>query len=264
MLSAHALLCFVASRAGCISRSCRSRALLAAMPINLLQFQKSQRVAMNKILLLEDESMLCEMIADYLQDSGYKVDACASYDEAIDLATQNYDVFVFDVKIIGGNGFNLLSELRESGINTPCIFITSLNFINYLKVGFRAGFDDYLKKLFELAELALRIQNLLKRNYGRKSEIKIDEHFSYDVLQKQLLRDKERISLPNKQNELLALFISRPNEIITRAEIYSYLWGLEEPSEMSLRVYIRDLRKLLGEERIISYSKQGYEFKNDK
>lgn len=216
---------------------------------------------MNKILLLEDENMLCDMIAEYLQDSGYCVDTCASYNQAIELASKNYDLFIFDVKILDGNGFALLSELRDASIKTPCIFITSLNSMDDVKMGFRAGCDDYLKKPFELGELALRVQNLLKRNFDRQSMVKIDEHFSYDVLSKQLFNDGERINLNNKQNELLALFISRAGMIITRSEIYSHLWGLEEPSEMALRVYIRELRKILGQERIISHSKQGYEFK---
>lgn len=216
---------------------------------------------MNKILLLEDENMLCDMIAEYLQDNNYSVDACASYNEAIELASKNYDLFIFDVKVLDGNGFTLLSELREAGIDTPCIFITSLNSMDDVKMGFRAGCDDYLKKPFELGELALRVQNLLKRNFDRKSVVKIDEYFSYDVLLKQLFCDGKRISLHNKQSELLSLFVSRANCIVSRAEIYSHLWGIDEPSEMALRVYIRELRKILGQERIISHSKQGYEFK---
>ncbi len=216
---------------------------------------------MNKILLLEDENMLCDMIAEYLQDNNYSVDACASYNEAIELASKNYDLFIFDVKVLDGNGFTLLSELREAGIDTPCIFITSLNSMDDVKMGFRTGCDDYLKKPFELGELALRVQNLLKRNFDRKSVVKIDEHFSYDVLLKQLFCDGKRINLHNKQSELLSLFVARANCIVSRAEIYSHLWGIDEPSEMALRVYIRELRKILGQERIISHSKQGYEFK---
>ena len=110
---------------------------------------------MNKILLLEDENMLCDMIAEYLQDNNYSVDACASYNEAIELASKNYDLFIFDVKVLDGNGFTLLSELREAGIDTPCIFITSLNSMDDVKMGFRAGCDDYLKKPFELGEILI-------------------------------------------------------------------------------------------------------------
>ena len=77
----------------------------------------------------------------------------------------------------------------------------------------------------------------------------------------QLFCDGKRINLHNKQSELLSLFVARANCIVSRAEIYSHLWGIDEPSEMALRVYIRELRKILGQERIISHSKQGYEFK---
>lgn len=214
---------------------------------------------MNKILLLEDEPTLNELMSDFLEDEGYKVTSVTSYDEALDYAPKGFDLFIFDVKIIGGNGFELLSELRQNGIKTPCIFTTSLNGIDDIKEGFRSGCDDYLKKPFELAELGVRIENLLKREFG-SDFVKLNDELSFDVLQKRVLREGKSINMARKECDLLALFLANPNKILSRDEIYSHLWGFDEPSEMSLRVYIRGIRKLLGDECIVSHPKQGYEF----
>lgn len=214
---------------------------------------------MNKILLLEDEPTLNELMCDYLEDEGYAVTSCASYDEAIEHAALGFDLFIFDVKIIGGNGFELLDELRLNGIKTPCIFTTSLNTIDDVKQGFGVGGDDYLKKPFELAELGVRVKNLLKRGFGGEV-IALNAELSFDALQKRVLKNGAVINLAKKECDLLALFVANSGKTLSRDEIYSHLWGYEEPSEMSLRVYVRNLRKLLGEERIISHAKVGYEF----
>lgn len=217
---------------------------------------------MNTILLLEDEPTLNEIMCDFLKDEGYKVTSCASYEEALELAVNGYDLFIFDVKIIGGNGFELLKDLRQSGIKTPCIFTTSLNTIDDVKSGFDSGCDDYLKKPFELAELLVRVQNLLKREFGA-SIININKRFSFDALQKRVINDGNIINIAKKECDLLALLIQNAGKVVTRDEIYSHLWGFDEPSEMSLRVYIRNLRKLIGEAHIIAHPKVGYEFKNE-
>lgn len=214
---------------------------------------------MNRILILEDEPTLNEMMSDFLSDEGYKVTSCASYDEAVGLASKGFDLFVFDVKIIGGNGFELLRELRESGIKTPCIFTTSLNTTDDVQKGFSSGCDDYLKKPFELSELLVRVQNILRREYGG-SQIRLNSELVFDALQKRVLRGSEPVDITKKECDLLALLVANQGKTVTRDEIYTHLWGYDEPSEMSLRVYIRKLRILLGKERIVSHSKVGYEF----
>ncbi len=218
---------------------------------------------MNKILVLEDELMLADMMSSYLESFGYEITLSDNYDEALSFAYENhFDLLIFDVKIIGGNGFDLLDELRNSGVKTPCIFTTSLNGINDVTKGFKAGCDDYIKKPFELAELLLRVENILKRNFCQNSQdIVINEHLKFDILQKRLLKDDKPVLLSKKESKLLALFLQNKNRILSRDEIYSQIWDYDElPSELSLRVYVRNLRKIVGEDRIISHSKLGYEY----
>ena len=219
----------------------------------------------SKILLIEDEPMLCEMIKDYLTEQGYDVVSSDNYDEGLSLAYEGkFDIFIFDVKIIGGNGFELLSNLRSSGVDTPSVFITSLNDISDLAKGFKSGCDDYIKKPFELAELHLRVDNILKRKFGHSSSddyVEISPNIKFDIIQKKLIKDDKIVQIAKKEADLLVLLLKNRGKILSRDEIYMNLWDYGQiPSELSLRVYIRNLRKIIGEERIISHPKIGYEY----
>ena len=218
---------------------------------------------MNKILVLEDENMLNDMICDYLSSKGFVVTGCKSYDEALDLAYEgNFDLWIFDVKIIGGNGFELLRELRDAEKLTPCIFVTSLNSLDDLNKGFLSGCDDFLKKPFELAELLLRVNNLLKRNFAHKINKKDDlgDGYVFDIYDKILYKDGKMIKLSKKELDLLALLLQKRGQFVSRDEIFNAIWSYDEvPSELSLRVYIRNLRRYL-KDKIVSKSKVGYSY----
>lgn len=219
---------------------------------------------MSKILIVEDENMLLDMMRAYLGAQGYETAGVKNYDEALDLAYEsNFDLWIFDVKIIGGSGFALLDELRKSGKNTPCIFTTSLNTLDDLQSGFNSGCDDYIKKPFELKELLLRVQNLLKRTFvhNKNELIELGQNLSFDIKQGLLFRDGAVIAMPKKQSKLLSLLLKNQDKFLSREEIYGELWEYDEsPSEPSLRVYIAELRKILGKERIASASKLGYKY----
>lgn len=215
----------------------------------------------NKILLVEDDEILKELLEEFLTSKGFSIISTPSYEEALSLAYEkNFDLWILDVKILGGNGFELLKELRELNFKTPAIFTTSLNDLASLKTAFSNGCDDYLKKPFLLAELLLRIENLLKKSYQNQSEvIKIHENLKYNLLTKELFQDEKIVKLSTKEIKLLELFLKNPNKILSKEEIFEKLWDFgEEPSEMSLRVYIKNLRKVLGNERLKSRSKIGY------
>ncbi|KEA46103.1 response regulator transcription factor [Campylobacter mucosalis] len=218
---------------------------------------------MARILIVEDEAMLNDMMCEYLGQE-HEVTGVKSYDEALDLAYESaFDLWIFDVKIVGGNGFNLLKELRSSTRLTPCIFTTSLNTIDDVSVGFLSGCDDYLKKPFELKELGLRVKNLLKRTFlhNESSLISLGENFSFDISQNILYKGKDIFLMAKKQALLLSLLLKNRDRFVTHDEIFSEIWSFDEnPSDASLRVYIAELRKILGKERIISQSKLGYKY----
>ena len=206
---------------------------------------------MSKILLVEDDETLCDLIGEYLKDAGFDVCVCSDAQSAADLAyEQKFDLFIFDVKIPKGDGFSLLKELRKSGDRTPAIFATSLNTLDDLEVGFKSGCDDYLKKPYELKELLLRVNSLIKRNFSHNFD---------DFASKELRRSGVPVALSNKERELLALFLQNKNRLLSKDEIFSAIYAFDEtPSEEALRTYIKNLRRVLGEEHIINRRNAGY------
>ena len=114
-----------------------------------------------KILLLEDDLILNEIIEEHLLSQNYEVSAVYTGLEAQDLLySQKFDLLLLDVNVPILNGFELLKELRQKEIYTPAIFLTSLNQVSDIEEGFKSGCDDYIKKPFELKELDIRINNI--------------------------------------------------------------------------------------------------------
>ena len=145
-----------------------------------------------KILLLEDDLILNEIIEEYLLSQNHQIITVFTGIEAQDLVySQKFDLLLLDVNVPELNGFVLLKDLRQKGIYTPAIFLTSLNQVNDIEKGFNSGCDDYLKKPFELKELDLRINNM-KRLFNLESDelIKISNDIYLD--KKNLLIKKDR------------------------------------------------------------------------
>ncbi|AAP78253.1 response regulator transcription factor [Helicobacter hepaticus] len=216
-----------------------------------------------KILLLEDDFVLSEILLEFLQEQGYNVRLCDNAKDALDCAYEQYfDLWILDVKVPQGNGFDVLKELRECGKDTPAIFITSLDRIDDLHNGYKVGCDDYIKKPFELLELQCRINTLLKRPFlhTHKDFIILPNGFKFGILT-QLLYDKSGIVIPLTQKEslLLSLLLQHKGSYVSQEIIFDTLWEYEqEPSEMSLRVYVKNLRKILGKDSILNQRGRGY------
>jgi len=217
-----------------------------------------------KIFLLEDDITLQETVSEYFEDLGYEVDTAEDGEEAMDkLYEKQYDIMLLDVKVPHISGFDLLKEVRSRGGTTPAIFITSLNSIEDLSRGYESGCDDYIRKPFALRELQMRVETILKREFFHKSgkKIEIDDHRVYHIDENLLYIDGEPQNLNNKESKLLKLFLQHQNQVLSHEKIYDTLWEYDEQySEASLRTYIKNLRKLLGKERIVSIKKQGYKF----
>jgi DNA-binding response OmpR family regulator len=217
-----------------------------------------------KILLLEDDIGLGDIMSEYLQDNDFKVDHVYDGEEALDKAYETkYDLYIFDVNVPAIKGFDLLKMLRDNGDSTPTIFVTSLNDIDDVSKGFESGADDYLKKPFELAELLLRIKNIQKRSFTqqRSTVIQIDKDVTFDIDTELLQTAKESVSLPQKELKLLKHFLKHPNEIITFDNLYEVLWDYDEtPSSESLRAHIKNLRKHLTKDMIQNLRGLGYRF----
>jgi len=221
-----------------------------------------------KILLLEDDSNLNETIREFLEEEGYEVISVYDGYEAQDkLYESKYDLLLLDVNTPGINGFELLKEARDNDVLAPAIFITALDSVDDLERGFDSGCDDYIRKPFVLRELKIRVDTLLKRGFfhEEKTLIDISDNIAYDSKNSELIIDNKVVSLGHKESMLLKLFMKNQDEVIIHDRIYSHLWDFDEtPSDTALRTYLKNLRKLIGKERIVSIKKQGYKFTSQK
>jgi len=217
-----------------------------------------------KLFLLEDDATLNETLVEFLEEEGYGVSWAYNGLEAEDMLYESrYDLLLLDVNTPGINGFELLSNIRKRGQYSPAIFISSLNSVDDLEKGFASGCDDYIRKPFELKELLIRVETLLKRGFYHqdKAYITLDKNIKYDIDTHTLIINDTPVYLGNKEAILIKLFVKSPNEIISHERIYSYLWDFnDEPSDTALRTYIKNLRKIIGKEKIVSIKKQGYKF----
>ena len=217
-----------------------------------------------KILLLEDDLTLSETVVEFLEEQGYEVIPAYDGEEASDIIYENvFDLFLLDLNVPRLNGFELLKQKRDEGVQTPAIYITSLNSIDSLETGYNSGCDDYIRKPFVLKELLFRVETILKRAFFHETSprIQISETIEYDTDSNLLYVAGELVQLNTKEASLLKLFLQHENEAVIHEVIYETLWSYEEtPSENALRTYIKNLRKIIGKDKIVSIKKLGYRF----
>lgn len=216
-----------------------------------------------KILLLEDDFILNEIIEEHLVSQNYEVVTTYNGNEAQELLySQTFDLLLLDVNVPDINGFELLSDLRVQNIKTPAIFITSLNMADDMQKGFDSGCDDYIKKPFELKELDLRINNLKRLfNIYPLTLINISQNVNLDTQNLMITKDEEKIHIAKKECEVLQYLINNSTKTVSIEELSLNLWAYEEtPNASTIRTYIKNLRKILGEEQILNIRGVGYRF----
>jgi len=215
------------------------------------------------ILLLEDDFVLNEIIDEHLEEKGYSVTKAFDGEEAQELIySQTFDLLLLDVNVPNINGFELLEDLRDKEIKTPAIFITSANLVEDIEKGFKSGCDDYIKKPFELRELDLRIDNIKRlHNITGNDEIKITENISLDIHNLILLKENKKLHLAQKECDVLVYLLKNKERHISIDELSLNVWAYEEaPIASTIRTYIKNLRKVLGEEFITNTRGVGYRF----
>ena len=217
----------------------------------------------SKILLLEDDLNLNETVSDYFDENGFDVVSAYDGDDALSLIYENnFDLLLLDVNVPNKNGFEVLKEVRNQKKTVPAIFITSLNSMDSLEEGFESGCDDYIRKPFELKELLIRVKTILKKEFSQKSElVQITPNVTFNLISNELKEDGMEVKLNLKELKLLKFLLQHPNELLSHERIYDFVWDYdEEYSDNSLRTYIKNLRKILGKDRIVSLKKLGYRF----
>jgi DNA-binding response OmpR family regulator len=208
-----------------------------------------------KILLLEDDKILCSSLKEFLELEGYSVDAAFRGEEVFDLTfEQHYDLYILDVNVPEINGFDILHALREAGDETPAIYITALTDINSISKGFSAGAEDYIKKPFDPEELVLRI----KSRFQQREKVIHYGDITYDPASKSIRKGSQTITLGEVQQNIFHTLIQHQNKVV---ESYTLMDFLEQPSANALRVNLAKLKNKLGIE-IKNIRGQGYMIEN--
>lgn len=213
-----------------------------------------------KILLLEDDIVLQEIIEEFLEELNYSVSAFYDGESALaSISNDSYDLLLLDVNVPKINGFEILSYLRDIGNQTPTIYITSLSSIKDLQKGFSLGADDYLKKPFDLEELEVRIEHIIKI-YNLQDSIKIGDIY-FKPQYNTLLIDGKDILIRKKESAVLEYFIHHQNRVVSCDELIENLWHNDTaPTDSTIRTYIKNIRRVLGKDYISNIKGEGYRF----
>ena len=214
-----------------------------------------------RILILEDERVLALSMREFLEDCGYIVDCFVDSDEAYDAIYDNvYDLLLLDVKVPGEkNGFEMLEQVRKGGNQAPAIFITSLTDIDDLSRGYECGACDYIRKPFDLAELKLRVEQVIKLHCFVSSEESIDlpSGYKYDIKKMKLTYNDEGVMLAKTETKILELLIKQRGSVVSCEMFWEEVWG-EWVDSANIRVQVGNLRKKLEKDFIKNVRGMGY------
>ncbi len=215
-----------------------------------------------KILLMEDDPVLGDIIHDYLKQS-YETDRAFDSQEAEEYIDEgHYDLFIFDINVPGKNGVELIEELRGFNDTTPAIIITAYEDVDHMKNSFDAGAHDYIKKPFDLEELKLRIEkSKILFHIEQDTPVKLSEAVMFYPSKRVIKNSKKTYTLKPKEMEILEYFIAHPHRLISQEELVQNIWEFDAmPSDATLRSYIRKLREMIGAEKISTQRGAGYRY----
>lgn len=213
-----------------------------------------------KILLLEDDTALANILVDFLEDE-YKVIQTYSMKKALKLSEEKeFDLYIFDINVPDGDGISLLKELRNFNDTTPTIFITAFHDTKYLKAAFESGANDFIKKPFDLEELSQRIENI-KRHFGLDSLVQLSAELTFDTRTHTLINNDKTFKLSNKESACLHYLYKNRQRVVSPDELLQNFWEFDEmPGDDAIRTIVKNLRKYLGKERIVNIHGEGYKF----
>lgn len=200
---------------------------------------------MAKVLVIEDDDGTAEEIVNALGDRGYVLDRAADGSEGLERARAGgWDVMVVDRMLPGLDGLTVLEMLRDEGIKTPVLVLSALSAVNERVRGLRAGGDDYLAKPFELAELAARLEALLRRPADPRETVLRIGPLEIDLLDRSACRGRRKLELLPREFQLLEYMMRREGQVLTRAMLLENVWNYRfVPQTNLVDVHIGRLRR---------------------
>ena len=225
-----------------------------------------------RILVVDDEEDLCEILKFNLENEGYEVDTANSAEEALEMDISSYHLLLLDVMMGEISGFKMANILKKDKktAQVPIIFITAKDTENDTVTGFNLGADDYISKPFSLREVIARVKAVLRRTATSDME-KVPEQLSYqslviDITKKKVSIDGEEVPLTKKEFEILFLLLQNKGRVFSREDILSRIWSDEVyVLDRTIDVNITRLRKKIGiyGKRIVTRLGYGYCFETE-
>ncbi len=221
-----------------------------------------------RILVVDDEEDLCEILKFNLENEGYWVDTANSAEEALNMDLTQYHLLLLDVMMGDISGFRMANILKKDKdtAHIPIIFVTAKDTENDTITGFNLGADDYISKPYSLREVIVRVKAVLRRTSSlpiKNDEILEYKGLSLNVLQKKVCIDGTEVALTKKEFEILMLFLQNKGRVFSREDILSKVWNDEVyVLDRTIDVNITRLRKKIGEygKRIVTRLGYGYCF----
>ena len=220
-----------------------------------------------KILVVDDEESLCEILQFNLEVEGYEVDVAYSAEQALDMHPERYSLILLDVMMGETSGFNMARQLksRPETAGVPIIFCTARDTEDDTVAGLNIGADDYIAKPFSIREVLARVRSVLRRTAQPAAEEKAVafEGLRMDLTRKVCTIDGEPLALTKKEFEILALLLSSRGKIFSREEILRQVWSDEViVLDRTIDVNITRLRRKIGPygEHIVTRLGYGYGF----
>lgn len=213
---------------------------------------------MIRILVVEDEAAISNLIAMNLKRAGYHCDCVFDGIAAADaLDREAYDLILLDVMLPGVNGYELMDYIRP--LEIPVIFLTARAAVADRVKGLRLGADDYLTKPFEIVELLARVETVLRRYHKTERMLRVAD-LTIDTASRTVKKDGGQVSLTKKEYELLLLFARNPGIALYRETIYERIWGGDYMGDSrTVDLHVQRLRRKMGlEEKLVTVYKVGY------
>jgi len=214
-----------------------------------------------KILLLEDDYLYRVTIQDFLESNGYEVDDFDDGEEALNAIYDNsYALLLLDIRVPSIDGYEILKEIRASGIKTPVIMLTSLTDIQNLSLGYELGCSDYLRKPFELKELKYRVEYIIKTHNFKSSEdlIVISDIYSFDTKAKTLLKNGQSVELGKHGVDLVSFLVQNRGNYISLETLKDVVWEGKDISYADIRMCVKRVREKSDKDFISNKKLVGY------
>jgi len=219
-----------------------------------------------KILVVDDDHDICEILSFNLNHEGYEVDAVHSAEDALKKLSPEYCLILLDVMMGGMSGYQMAEKLRKEGNNVNIIFLTAKDSENDMLTGFSVGADDYISKPFSLKEVSARVKAVLKRDSGNATETEhkllVVDGLQINFQSKEVKIGEESIPLTKTEFEILSLLAQNPTRVYSRQNIISQVWkDTIYITERTVDVHITRLRKKLGAKGSLISSRAGFGYK---